>query len=682
MIVRPSEFDNQRRQLEPLEKEIREKALIFRKDFSGLLKVAMATYSQPVYDSLISRLRILLDAHATECMRTSDPFRPYGPEQLLSQGDLHLMDQMDGVRFSIDPDKLVTGMLIIGPQGSGKSRFIVHLCNETRRTKPAAKITIIDPKGGFRNLPNFRHIDLSKISIDLASSSNASQDNFIYEFMPILADTCNLVYSLAFLNRAVDIVRSQHQQYLKQTGNQTNISLQDIFEALRTIKVNNFREIGYHTAAKTALGLVIGKQDLFRCRKGLSFDWLFSENAVINARSLTSELQCKSLITFALFWLYQRARNMPETNEIKQVIIIDDATRFIGVPNQFGSQKRTSPLGHVLAVLRSAGICVVFATQLPAQIDPAVLALSRNMFVIGNVNGEENLRVIQSFMSLTPERKNAIPKFQTRELLAFISNSPWPYPVRGWATFVDDLPTQSPPNADVSNMIIPWHPLTEIPQKETPQAPATINDEQPPPNAKGSVDTLIYDCVTYPFDKVRERVKRLGFSIRTYETVKNEAVQDGYLIPSQSGKSLYLIPTPKAYEKFSQPYPYKRSTSIEHSFYVLLTAHILKKDSTLSKIQAEVPIGLKGATIDVTSIDKAGMMVAYEVTLSTSNLLSNATKLQDTAYKRIIWLCKDAATANAVKAYFNKSSTLPSELTAKFDYLHFAKFSSQIKKRR
>ena len=108
----------------------------------------------------------------------------------------------------------------------------------------------------------------------------------------------------------------------------------------------------------------------------------------------------------------------------------------------------------------------------------------------------------------------------------------------------------------------------------------------------------------------------------------------------------------------------------------------MKQDVTLSKVQIETPIGSKGATIDVTTLDKSGNMAAYEITLSTSNLLSNASKLQETSYKRIVWLCRDAATAKAVRSYFNKSSALPEDLTAKFVYIHFSKFSSQIKNRK
>lgn len=681
MRVPPSQLVKQSQELKAIEKELRGKALLFRPDVKGLLKTANATFSQAIYDSVTSRLRLILESHETECIRKPDEFRPYGPEQLLSQGDLHLMDQMDKVVFNIYANKLITGMLMLGPQGAGKSRLIIKLCNEFSRVKPNVKITIIDPKNGFGNLPNFRHLDLGKISFDLTSPSNANQNNFVYEFMPILANVCSLIYGLDFLNQAVDIAHSQLQQYIEQTGRKTALCLRDIYEALLTIKVKNFRQVGYHDAAKTALSLILGRQNLFNCRKGLSFEWLFSENTVINARSLTNEMQCKVLIILLLYWLYQQARNLPETKEIKHVLIIDDATRFIGVANQYDAKRRTSPLGHILAVLRSAGICVIFATQIPSQIDPAVLSLSRNMIVAGNINGEENLRVIQSFMSLTPEQKNAILRFQTREVLAFISGSTWPYPVHGWAPFVEDLPPQNISSEDYSDMIIPWHSLTEIPQKETEQvlvSPETIKNERP--NLKSLVDKLVWDCISYPFDKVRGRIERLGLSVRIYEAIKNTAIQDGYLLHSMSGKSVYLIATLKAYDGFNFPCPYARNASVEHSFYVQLAAHILKQDVTLPKVQVETPIGSKGATIDVTTVDKSGNMAAYEITLSTSNLLSNASKLQETSYRRIVWLCRDAATAKAVRSYFNKSSALPSDLLSRFEYLHFSKFSSQINK--
>ena len=170
-------------------------------------------------------------------------------------------------------------------------------------------------------------------------------------------------------------------------------------------------------------------------------------------------------------------------------------------------------------------------------------------------------------------------------------------------------------------------------------------------------------------------------SFREYDAAKRDAVQNGFLIESKCGKSLYLIPTQIAYDKFGVINPYKRATSIEHAFYVHLAAHTLKTNSDLT-IKIETPIGNKGQTIDITTTDKSGNLTAYEVTISTSNLSSNASKLQNSAYQKIVWLCRDADTANAVKAYFNKSASLPPELISKFEFEFFSKWTSKLNKRK
>lgn len=679
MRISIAQFEDQAKKLTAIEVRLRETQLIFNPEVKHLLKTANSTFSEMIFESVINRLELILESYETECRRKPDEFRPYGPEQLLSQGDLCLLYQINNVPFQIDLNKLLTGLLVVGPQGSGKSRLIRHLCKEFKRVKKAIKITLVDPKNAFSNLSDFRHLDLNKISLDLTAPSNANQNNFVYEFMPILANICSLIYGLDFLNQAVDIAWSMLQQYTNQTGQETMLCLRDIFEALLTIHVKNFRQVGYHDAAATSLSIVVGKQNLFSCRKGLSLEWLFSENTVINARCLTNETQCKTLINYFLYWLYQRAKNSHESNEIKQIIIVDDATRFIGIEHQYDAHRRTSPLGHILATLRATGTCVIFATQIPSQIDPAVLSLCRNMIIIGNINGEENLRVIQSFMSLTPEQKNAILRFQTRETLAFISGSSWPYPIHGWASFVEDMPFVSPQDEDYSKMIVPWHSLKDIPHNATESAtPPIVQDKPSYPKTKSIVDKLILDAIHYPSEKARDHAKKMS-SFREYESAKTEAVQNSFLIASKCGKSLYLIPTQSAFDKFGIVNPYRRASSVEHAFYVQLAADTLKKQSGLT-IQIETPIGNKGQTIDLTTVDKSGNLTAYEITLSTSNLSSNASKLQGSAYQKIVWLCRDAGTAKAVRGYFNKCQSLPPELISKFEYEFFGKWIKKMSK--
>ena len=65
MRIPPSQLDNQSLELAAIEKELREKALIFRSEVQALLKTAYATFSQTIYDSVTSRLHLIHEFHDT-----------------------------------------------------------------------------------------------------------------------------------------------------------------------------------------------------------------------------------------------------------------------------------------------------------------------------------------------------------------------------------------------------------------------------------------------------------------------------------------------------------------------------------------------------------------------------------------------------------------------------------------
>lgn len=688
MLIKPSQSDEQRQKLEALRNELDEKKLLHDSGVQKLLGQAYKCYSQSFYDSYLTRLKLIIEANDTEANRKPDEFRPYCTPAL-NKGNLHIIDQADGLPIFIDHNKPVTGLGLFGPQGSGKSYEIINFCDRIHQIDPTIKITIIDPKAGFSNLSGFLHLDLLDTAFNLTPPVDVGLEPFIFELMPILAHTSGLIYGLDLLNQAAEKVLEQRREFIDQTKTKLELCLKDLLQVLKKIKVSGFRKIGYQDAAVIALSLILGRLGLFSCRSGVSLDWLFNQNTVLNARSLTDEMQCRFLAIYLLYWLYQRAKNSDCTKSLKHIIIIDDATRFIGREgHQFDAQNRTSQLGHILSVLRESGICLVYATQLPAQVDPAVLSLTRNALVIGNINGEDNLSVIQNMMSLSDEQKAAIVKFKKREVLAFFSDHSWPYPIHGWTPKLDisEYTTETPLKASLD--IQSWQSLTDILQQQAdtiepenksqkkPKKPKSLKD-----NFNTSSGSLVYDCIQYPFHEVSNRTKRLNMAGSVYNSAMNEAVNDGLLLRSSAGRRIYLIPTKLAYEKYSQDCPYQRSVSIEHSFYVSFIEYVLKQDKTLSKVQAESAIGSKGATADIIATTKSGSMTAYEFTLSTSNLLSNAAKLQDTACEKIIWLCKDAATAKAVEAYFNKNRSLPAELISKFQYIHLVKWLKQQEKK-
>jgi hypothetical protein len=124
-----------KKELLTIEKQVRDKGLIYRHDVQNLLRQASLSRNPRIYESIVNRLRLILESHNENAMRLADPYIPYCPVSLSNSGELYILTQMDGVKISIDPDTLVTGMLVIGPTGSGKSIFIVHLCEELLRVR-------------------------------------------------------------------------------------------------------------------------------------------------------------------------------------------------------------------------------------------------------------------------------------------------------------------------------------------------------------------------------------------------------------------------------------------------------------------------------------------------------------------------------------------------------------------
>ncbi len=529
---------------------------------------------------------------------------------------------------------------------------------------------------------------MGSLSFALSPPAGTDEDDFVLEFVPPLCDTAGLVYGVEVTTEATLIALAQLDNYRKHTGRDSALCLQDIYAALPLVKgTSSGRRQGYREAAQTALRRILGEKSLFACRRGISMEELFSRNTILGGRSLTDDMQCRALALFMLYWQFQRYRHEPETNRLRHLIICDDATRFFGTAgDQFGAASRTSPLAHILALLRSTGVGLAVATQLPALLDPSLLALSRKMIAVGPTSGSQHLKVVSDFMHLDDEQAKAVTRLSTREAVGFAPGTAYREPVHGWVPWVDDPPASvmaetGPTAADLG--IEPWHHLADLPaapsggptvqtngagvadsnQAAAPAAPAGMAQETP------EVQQLIYNCVFRPFDSVRARIKTLGFSGRHFDRAKRQACAAGWILPSQAGQTLYLIATEKAFETLGLPCPYAgRRVSLEHSFYVSLTEFLLRHSQSCQKIRCEVPLADAGATSDLVAITRNGILEAYEVCLTASHVLGNVQKYAKTRH-RIVLLARTYELSMAIKGLV-KGSGLDPELIARVEHVH------------
>ena len=249
-------------------------------------------------------------------------------------------------------------------------------------------------------------------------------------------------------------------------------------------------------------------------------------------------------------------------------------------------------------------------------------------------------------------------------------------------------------NTSSTNFIKHWSHLAELPSGsndsavaktlKTPTGDSLAKDSNHRdsaivvPGLRAMTIKLIIEVLTFMFCSIRVHIKRLSISVREFEVAKNEACQAGYVLESAAGKTKHLIPTLKAFADFDFDCPYASTEFIEHSYYIGNTCFLLQKDPQLKSVRPEVPIGTSGSTCDVVTITKSGIMAAYEITLSTGNLMANAAKYKNTAFASIVFLCRDDRIRQAVKASLRESG-LPAELLARFEYTHF---SALVKRQR
>lgn len=166
-------------------------------------------------------------------------------------------------------------------------------------------------------------------------------------------------------------------------------------------------------------------------------------------------------------------------------------------------------------------------------------------------------------------------------------------------------------------------------------------------------DEKVLAChlIASPFVPYKERGEQLNFSMRRNEKARDGLISREMVKVISLGRSLFLAPTEKLYQFTGTTSPYKRCVSVEHSFSVLFTEYCIAADPMIQKTAVEVPVDNTGRTIDCVSYLKDGNRTAWEVTLNcTNNVASNAAKLKDKGFSKIIFVCRDHNIRKSVQA--------------------------------
>jgi len=429
-----------------LEQELRARNLLWHPEVQWLMEKAVQCSDKNARWAR-DKFRMILEAERIHCMRTGEVFA-LAPPQLLSQGQIHLVTQLDGESFMIPRRALSRGLLIAGPQGSGKSRFVAWLCRQLNAAEPRICWWLVDPKLEFKDWAEsldalYLDCDEPYARLDLKPPPGLSYESWLTCLAPQIGQVIGAIYGIQLIQEAGMLCIQMKADYEKKIG-PTEISLQDLFNAVPFVPgVSSGRRSGYKDAVITGLSRILsGSGQLFKCRRGIDLAGLLErkQNVIFGTRSITDRFSASFLVTYLVWFLHEFDRYAPPSDDPKSCLIIDDASRYIATKEGFDKDRSLSSLAAALMTLRSSGRCFCAVSQAPHLIDPGVLSQLHTVVAIGGLHYKDDTQLLAKMMGLDEQQRLAISHLKQRECVAMCASAPWSYPVHSYVPFVEKNP--------------------------------------------------------------------------------------------------------------------------------------------------------------------------------------------------------------------------------------------------
>lgn len=207
-----------------LEQELRKRNKLFDPLVAWLTEKAVLT-NDGSSRWASDKLKMILEAERIEDMRTSDPFRPLAPPQLISRGEIHLISQFDGsgtTAYRIERRALSRGVFITGLPGGGKTRFLIWLCKQLNSS--GIPFFVISPKGSSELKPWAQELDAlcvdtehGDVSIDLSPPPvpGLTYETWLSSLTPLIGDILGLIYGIEIIQQGGDLCIEMRNDWIR-----------------------------------------------------------------------------------------------------------------------------------------------------------------------------------------------------------------------------------------------------------------------------------------------------------------------------------------------------------------------------------------------------------------------------------------------------------------------------------
>ncbi|MCB9852827.1 MAG: hypothetical protein H6819_07005 [Phycisphaerales bacterium] len=375
------------------------------------------------------------------------------------------------------------------------------------------------------------------------------------------------------------------------------------------------------------------------------------------------------------------ARNVHNV-ALEVLVVLDEAQLVLSRKADFEAENGVAPLAMQLLRGRESGVGFIVVPHLLPDTSRAVLASAKTMIVVGGLTDVMSIDIAANMMNLPPKAKTMIPRLGRGQGLvrevglcdytdAFLVDFDKPKLSKGaideatrrrlMLTKLAALRTQpSRPLTDyptiMAELNIPWN---------SPKPASTAKNTTSQSLSQEEID-LLQDCARHRDDWMKERRSRLN--VRDYKRMQKNAqsLEAAGLVRVHDirlGRANYtFIEVMDAGWKmlgWARPPHYLGHGGLVHTVLIARVArHLASKKWT--NVQTEFQVGPCRHAVDVYGRSPKAVPTAFEITLSKSNVVSNALKTlsNNGGIRELIFLCPVQADCTKVETMIRNEPLL------------------------
>ncbi|HPR64224.1 MAG TPA: hypothetical protein PK014_08375 [Thermoanaerobaculia bacterium] len=335
------------------------------------------------------------------------------------KGRIHIGNQVgNNMPLFVEPLQCVRNMTFTGPVGTGKTT-ILHNVQDQLLTS-GVKILALDIKDDMlyqlKRWPKMLLLS-GKSKLPMLQKPEWLSIN---DFISLLAENWKkTMYSgeiqAGLLTRALDMVFKE-QRY--PCWNDVKTQLDSFLNWKgRTMGVTD----GIYGLLNRLRQLETQFPEPFHCRRGVSWETLFSNSLVMNAQQLTSSISFLFLLFINLLFTRQRAH--ADRDNLSYLIYTDEGYQLWS-KLQKKNIYETSHFSELQSLLRefSCGVCLSSVNL--SHLDPISLSTTNIFVVLGATSGEE-VRMVQQTLNLEKHQLPAVSRLQLGMGLLNVKDGGW-----------------------------------------------------------------------------------------------------------------------------------------------------------------------------------------------------------------------------------------------------------------